>query len=141
LYAKDDAQLQIQLGSHTVRRHKAKLYLVGVAHIHDDMHIKFGDAIELAGRSLVVKERQAGIRKPHSDEIVSIRFNCLNERIHLAHKPGTNTIKHWLKDAGIPAWERHCVPVVFYNDTPVQVVGIGFAKQLSERPGVAWCFD
>lgn len=141
LFAKEDAQLQIKLGKHTVRRHKGQLYLVGEVRTCVDRYNVIEQSVDFAGDTLVLVESQKGLRKPRADEQVSIRFNCLNARIHLAHKPGSNTVKHWLKDAGVPAWERPQIPVVFYNETPVQIVGVGCAKEFVTSPGVVWVVE
>jgi hypothetical protein len=41
----------------------------------------------------------------------------------------------------VPAWERPQVPVVFYNETPVQIVGVGCAKEFVTSPGVVWVVE
>jgi len=136
--SKDDAQIDIQLKGMFVKRYRDKLYLVKPSKQYSNQPLELGLQIDLGAMILEQVHTTKGLRLPHEDETISVRFNCPLVRIHLSHKPGSNTIKHWLKDAKIPSWERGNIPVIFYNDTPVQIVGVGIAHSHLVDNGIRW---
>ncbi|CCQ09633.1 tRNA(Ile)-lysidine synthetase [Pseudoalteromonas luteoviolacea B = ATCC 29581] len=138
IHAKQDAKLDIQLAASRIKRFRNKLYCVKPAPILSDYRLVIDEPLYYQQGCLMVDKDVNGICSPCDDQEVWLRFDRLHDRIHLAHKPGSNTIKHWLKDAGIPSWERPYVPVIYYNDTPVQIIGIGYAKNLASEQGVSW---
>lgn len=137
LTAKADAQLKICLQSGDVRRHQQHWYFVKEQAIPEAMDITL-QGIELTdGRKLIVKAGK-GIRKPKQDEQVRVEFNKPQARIKPLHKPGSNTLKHWFKDAKVAPWLRAQTPLIFYNDQLVQVVGYFVSEQHSVEDGILW---
>jgi tRNA(Ile)-lysidine synthase len=67
-----------------------------------------------------------------------VRFNCNSARIKPLKKPGSNTVKHWFKDAKIAPWLRASVPLIFYNDELVQVVGYFISANHIDESGIFW---
>jgi len=95
-------------------------------------------SVELTdGRKLIVKAGK-GVRKPQKDERVRVEFNKPQARIKPLHKPGSNTLKHWFKDAKVAPWLRAQTPLIFYNDQLVQVVGYFVSEQHSVEDGIIW---
>ena len=137
LTAKADAQLKICLQSGDVRRHQQYLYFVTEQAIPQAMDIAL-QSVELTdGRKLIVKAGK-GVRKPQKDERVRVEFNKPQARIKPLHKPGSNTLKHWFKDAKVAPWLRAQTPLIFYNDQLVQVVGYFVSEQHSVEDGIIW---
>ena len=140
LTAKADAQLKICLQSGDVRRHQQHWYFVKEQAIPEAMEIAL-QSIELTdGRKLTVKPGK-GIRKPKSNEQVRVEFNKPQAQIKPLHKPGSNTLKHWFKDAKVAPWLRAQVPLIYYNDELVQVVGYFVSAQHSADDGIFWEID
>ncbi|MCF7516815.1 tRNA lysidine(34) synthetase TilS [Pseudoalteromonas sp. L21] len=140
LTAKADAQLKICLQSGDVRRHQQHWYFVKEQAIPEAMEIAL-QSIELTdGRKLTVKPGK-GIRKPKPNEQVRIEFNKPQAQIKPLHKPGSNTLKHWFKDAKVAPWLRAQVPLIYYNDELVQVVGYFVSAQHSADDGIFWEID
>lgn len=140
LTAKADAQLKICLQSGDVRRHQQHWYFVKEQAIPEAMEIAL-QSIELTdGRKLTVKLGK-GIRKPKPNEQVRVEFNKPQAQIKPLHKPGSNTLKHWFKDAKVAPWLRAQVPLIYYNDELVQVVGYFVSAQHSADDGIFWEID
>ncbi|MBD1583665.1 tRNA lysidine(34) synthetase TilS [Pseudoalteromonas sp. S16_S37] len=139
LTSKQDAQVNILMGRGCVKKHRGLLYFV-VA--QDAPNACFDIALEPItlndGRALSV-EHGKGIRLPASNERVSIQFGLLNAKIRPCNKPGRNTVKHWLKEAGVPSWQRAQVPLIFYDEQLVQIVGYYFEHSMYvAKQGIRW---
>lgn len=140
LTAKADAQLKISLQSGDVRRHQQHWYFVKEQAIPEAMEIAL-QSIELTdGRKLTVKLGK-GIRKPKPNEQVRVEFNKPQAQIKPLHKPGSNTLKHWFKDTKVAPWLRAQVPLIYYNDELVLVVGYFVSAQHSDDDGIFWEID
>lgn len=140
LTAKADAQLKISLQSGDVLRHQQHWYFVKEQAIPEAMEIAL-QSIELTdGRKLTVKLGK-GIRKPKPNEQVRVEFNKPQAQIKPLHKPGSNTLKHWFKDTKVAPWLRAQVPLIYYNDELVQVVGYFVSAQHSADDGIFWEID
>ena len=137
LTAKTDAQLKICLQSGDVRRHQQHWYFVKEQAIPEAMDIALQSVELIGGRKLIVKAGK-GIRQPKPDEQVRVEFNKPQARIKPLHKPGSNTLKHWFKDAKVAPWLRAQTPLIFYNDQLVQVVGYFISEQHSVEDGILW---
>ncbi|MGO2478198.1 MAG: tRNA lysidine(34) synthetase TilS [Pseudoalteromonas sp.] len=137
LTARVDAQLLIQLSSGQVRRHQGYLYFVTECVDIKNQELTCGVTALSDGSKLVLKQGE-GIRKPFTDEQVSVRFNCLQARIKPISKPGNNTLKHWFKDAKVAPWLRAHVPLIFYNDELVQVGDYFISSKHADKNGVFW---
>ncbi len=66
----------------------------------------------------------AGCMRPPTDsETVTVRFREHGQRIKLHNKNHHQSIKKLMQDWRIPPWERHRVPMIFYNETCSCIVG------------------
>ena len=135
--AQADAQIQIDLVDGQVRRHQGSLYFVIQNNIVNDDKLITHELTLNDGR-ILTKQSGAGIRAPYANEQVSVRFNCNSARITPLKKPGSNTVKHWFKDAKIAPWLRSHVPLIFYNDELVQVVGYFISEKHYDENGIYW---
>lgn len=135
--SRQDSQLEIRFKQGAVRRYRDALYWVTeTSQKHD---IETVNLNELSGQSTPVAiQTGKGVRKPFTDEIVSIRYGRLKDKIKPQGKPGSNTLKHWLKDLYIPSWERDSIAVVYYNDTPVAVNGLFVSAEHTKDNGIIW---
>ena len=135
--AQADAKIQIDLVDGQVRRHQGYLYFVTQKSIVNDDELITHELTLNDGRVLT-KQSGAGIRAPHANEQVSVRFNYNSARIKPLKKPGSNSVKHWFKDAKVAPWLRSQVPLIFYNDELVQVVGYFISEKHYDENGVYW---
>ena len=135
--AQADAKIQIDLVDGQVRRHQGYLYFVTQKNIVNDDELITHELTLNDGRVLT-KQSGAGIRAPHANEQVSVRFNYNSARIKPLKKPGSNSVKHWFKDAKVAPWLRSQVPLIFYNDELVQVVGYFISEKHYDENGIYW---
>ncbi len=137
LTAKTDAQLLIQLAQGQLRRHQAHLYFVKPTKPLSDAPLN-GEQLTLDDGRVLSKQLGQGIRAPTEHEHVTVRFGCNSARIKPLNKPGSNTVKHWFKDIKLAPWLRSSVPLIFYNDDLVQVVGYFISAEHSAEQGIYW---
>ena len=135
--AQADAKIQIDLVDGQVRRHQGYLYFVTQKNIVNDDELITHELTLNDGRVLT-KQSGVGIRAPHANEQVSVRFNYNSARIKPLKKPGSNSVKHWFKDTKVAPWLRSQVPLIFYNDELVQVVGYFISEKHYDENGVYW---
>jgi tRNA(Ile)-lysidine synthase len=74
---------------------------------------------------------------------VHVRSRVGGERFQLAANRPRRALKAILRDAGIPPWERHGLPLVYCGDALAAVPGVGIDAALCAAPGctgltVAW---
>ena len=136
--AKTDAQMLIELSDGQIRRHQGHLYFVVPSTQKLNNTLITRSELKLADGRLLKKHSGAGVRAPTAGEQVSVRFNCNSARIKPLKKPGSNTLKHWFKDAKVAPWLRANVPLIFYNDELVQVVGYFISANHSDENGIFW---
>ena len=137
LTAQADAQLLIQLAQGQVRRHQQFLYFVRDTAVPLSQLVTDAELLLSDGRSLVQLTGE-GIRKPLPNEQVTVHFNCPQARIKPLKKPGHNTLKHWFKDAKVAPWLRASVPLIFYNEQLVYVVGHFISAEHYQQEGIFW---
>ena len=138
IHAQADAQIKIELSDGQIRRHQGLPYFVQPTPLAVNIE-------RVTSRELVLNDGQIlqclqgiGIRTPKPDEQVSVRFNCNSARIKPLKKPGSNSLKHWFKDAKVAPWLRAHIPLIFYNDELVQVVGYFVSDNHKDENGVIW---
>ncbi|ASM50570.1 tRNA(Ile)-lysidine synthase [Pseudoalteromonas espejiana DSM 9414] len=135
--AQADAQMQVDLTDGQVRRHQGHLYFVSPQQVLIDETFN-GNELTLKDGRLLIKLQGKGVRAPLENEQVTVRFNCNSARIKPLKKPGSNTLKHWFKDAKVAPWLRAQVPLIFYNDELVQVVGYFISEKHKDENGIFW---
>ncbi|NOU52801.1 tRNA lysidine(34) synthetase TilS [Pseudoalteromonas sp. JBTF-M23] len=139
LTSKQDAQINIVMGKGCVKKHRGFLYFV----IAQDppqpcVDVALAPITLNDGRALIV-EHGVGVRAPNNNERISVQFGLLSSKIRPRNKPGRNAVKHWLKEAGVPSWQRAHVPLIFYDEQLVQIVGYYFEHSMYvPQQGVRW---
>ncbi|MCG7537408.1 tRNA lysidine(34) synthetase TilS [Pseudoalteromonas sp. OOF1S-7] len=138
LNARSDAQMTVALSAGQVRRFRDQLYWVTELPPRQVQYdVGLANVVLDDVTTLSVAEGR-GVRHPTADERVSVQFNCLNEKVKPPGRSGRNTLKHWLKEYGVPTWERSRVPLIYYNDELVQVVGFFVNEAFSSPQGLNW---
>ncbi|WP_105168879.1 tRNA lysidine(34) synthetase TilS [Pseudoalteromonas sp. T1lg23B] len=139
LNSKQDAQLSISIGQAEVKRYRQHLFVVIPQIVPASQIITDLDSVEISDWQMLKPKLGRGVRLPCDDEQVSVMFGRMNDKIRPLNKPGRNTVKHWLKEAGVPSWQRAHVPLIFYNEQLVQVVGFYLEHTLfDEQQGIQW---
>ncbi|KZN55751.1 hypothetical protein N474_14485 [Pseudoalteromonas luteoviolacea CPMOR-2] len=140
LYARPDAQVNIQLAKGSVKLYRGKLYWVAKdqAPLQAISDISISEPLSLTDSRQLIVCKGKGVRFPLPSETVTVKFGDLTERVKPLGKPGHNTVKHWLKDLKVPTWERERVPLIFYNETLVAVVGYFVNESYTSEQGIYW---
>lgn len=137
--AQVDAQLKIQLKDGDIRRHQGFLYFVKHKAQAPLVVTERSDNTFILNTGACISPMQRkGIRPPQADEHVTVKFDHSQAKIKPLNKPGRNTVKHWFKDAKVAPWLRASVPLIFYNDELVQVVGYFISANHVSDEGIFW---
>jgi tRNA(Ile)-lysidine synthase len=54
---------------------------------------------------------------------ITVRFRCGGERCKLPHRTGTHELKKLFQEWQIPTWQRNFIPLIYYGDEMLAVVG------------------
>lgn len=138
IHAQADAQIKIELSDGQIGRHQGLLYFVQPTPLAVNIERVTNHELVLNDGQILQCLQGVGIRAPKPDEQVSVRFNCNSARIKPLKKPGSNSLKHWFKDAKVAPWLRADIPLIFYNDELVQVVGYFVSDNHKDENGVIW---
>ncbi|MFA6053097.1 MAG: tRNA lysidine(34) synthetase TilS [Methylobacter sp.] len=104
-----------------IRRYRDKLYCVEQAAQESlqDVVWPVGQASIKIGnnQTLSCVPSSAGIlREQWRDARVEVRFRRGGEKICLPGRTGHHSLKNLFQEAGIPPWERECIPLIYLND-------------------------
>jgi tRNA(Ile)-lysidine synthase len=108
LNAKRDKQPQVTWQGYKVRRFKDELHVLQVVTSHS------------AGGLSVSQQLGAGLNVPFS--AVQVKFRQGGEVIYLG-QVGHRSLKKLLQEWKVPPWQRDHIPLIFFEDCLVQVVG------------------
>lgn len=128
LPAADDACPEVCWGSSEIRRFQDGLYCLkktehDVAEIYEwnpkhSLILENLD-IELTGRSLM----EQGLKPDLLEQTLKVSFRQGGEKIKLAGRKGTHSLKKLMQEAAIPPWQRDRIPLIYMNDELVCVFG------------------
>jgi len=134
--AKADSDPIIELGGFTMRRYQQRLYLVpnNVVLTAQRLTWDLKQPLELGvgiGAINVEESRlDVGLRKPHQDELVSVRFAISGStKVSPYGRDKRRTIKKLLQEYHVPTWQRQYVPFIFYNEQLVAALGLWVDKE------------
>ncbi|MBB70866.1 MAG: tRNA lysidine(34) synthetase TilS [Legionellales bacterium] len=130
--ARDDASPSFCWGNVGLKRFKGELQLTH----NDESDFDSSQVLtwDLASRLNIpgVGELQVasgdGLRAPNG-ETVTVRFRLGGERFHPLGRQGSHPLKKLFQEWGIPPWQRQLIPLIYYNETLVAVVGYGYHQQ------------
>jgi tRNA(Ile)-lysidine synthase len=137
LQAKPDAQVSVQCKGFAVKNYQNKLYICLPVETLSD-HCDIGVDAVVKNNICFDVEFGKGVRLPLPDEQVNLRFNIGTLKFNLAGRNCTKTVNNWLREKNMPPWLRPRVAGIFYNDTLVQVIGLGLAQSMQDEKGLKW---
>jgi tRNA(Ile)-lysidine synthase len=139
---REDANMQIQLSNGVVRRYRDKLYFDFQRPVPSDVSAIASHEVRLEHLGMLRKQNNGLLRKPNNQEVVSVRFGTLKARIKPFKKVRHNTLKYWLKELKVPTWQREFIPLIYYDNELVQVVGYFVsAEYVDQADGIDWQLD
>lgn len=71
------------------------------------------------------------------DSDVTVRFWQAQGRFHPHLRQHSQTLKKCFQEWGVPPWERRRIPLIYWQDELVAVVGYAFARHLYQADGIA----
>ncbi|SQI36458.1 tRNA(Ile)-lysidine synthase [Leminorella richardii] len=132
--SQDDAQPQLQLLTHQVRRYRQRLYLLPILKDVSASVLEWDGqkALNLPdglGSLSLTSEGQA-VRAPSDSETVTIRF-CAPGSLNVAivGRQHSRALKKLWQEFDVPPWLRQRTPMLFYNDILVAAVGLFTTKE------------
>ncbi|MFB6434829.1 MAG: tRNA lysidine(34) synthetase TilS [Candidatus Malihini olakiniferum] len=145
--SRQDAEPLLQLGKVQIRRFRQRLYCIAlcvkVVGLVFPWHPQQG-ALKLPHQlgSLLLSEQGIGIRRPHPDEQVSVRFG-LKGKLHIVGRSRSCSAKKLWQEYAIPPWMREQIPILYYNEKPISAIGVfvmieGDAQDEAASWRVAW---
>ncbi|MCO7224827.1 tRNA lysidine(34) synthetase TilS [Pleionea sp. CnH1-48] len=86
---------------------------------------------------------EVAVRKPHAHESVHIVSRRMGVKCHPHYRAHSQSLKKVFQEAGIPPWVRNALPLVYYNDQLVAVVGLFYESSMlvtEKEEGIAFSF-
>jgi tRNA(Ile)-lysidine synthase len=65
-----------------------------------------------------------GLQRSLLDKTLTIRFRQGGEKFHPAGREHSQSLKKLLQEAGIPPWQRSCIPLLFDEEELIAVAGL-----------------
>lgn len=127
--AKENANPEIKIQKHSIRRYRKKLYclkkeyeLVREGGIWENnlMEWKLND-----WQNLVLLDTSEGIPKQLWDNSdVMVKYRQGNEKIKLPGRQGGYSLKKLFQEKAIPPWERNLIPLIYINGNLVAIADL-----------------
>lgn len=125
LLAQQDARPYLTWHGVEVRRYRDDLYIMSPLPVHDVTRVFDWDMSEGLDLPGIGKLEPSCV--PASMRMVgtnwTVRFRRGGERIRLARRLGTHSLKKLFQEWGVPPWLRDRIPLVFHGEDLVMVVG------------------
>lgn len=81
------------------------------------------------GKLNVVDAVGAGLQNKLRDETLRVIFRQGGESFHPYGRQHSQRLKKLLQEEGVPPWERDTIPLVYFNEEFIAVVGLWISKQ------------
>jgi tRNA(Ile)-lysidine synthase len=65
--------------------------------------------------------------------VVTVRFRRGGEKIRLPGRAGHHALKNLFQEAGIPPWERECLPLIYLDDQLAAVAGYWISAEFYDQ--------
>ncbi len=138
LTARQDAQVRVDFGPCALRRHRqwAVLERVQPAPESNPVLSWHGETcLELGAAGCLLFQATTGEGVSLLPGNVSIRRRSGGERLRLGVGRPRRTLKNLLREAGVPAWQRERLPLVYVDESLVWAARIGADSDFLVKPG------
>ncbi len=154
LEARAEARVAIAVGAGVVHRYRDAAWFeptasgepAGIEGAATGWQWRGEDELRLPGGYLrFSKVTGAGLSQARlAGQLLDIRYRAGGERMRLFRGGSARSLKNLFQEAGIPAWQRPSLPLVFWRGQLVAVPGIGIDAEWQAGPGEAgvtvdWC--
>ncbi|NIF33094.1 tRNA lysidine(34) synthetase TilS [Enterobacter sp. Cy-643] len=142
--SREDANPQLRLGEHAVRRFQGELYWVPLLNADRDKNYLWlapYQPLVLPGLGIIsLSEKGMAVRAPAEGEIVSLRFKA-SGLLHIVGRDKGRTLKKIWQELRIPPWERDATPLLFYGEQLIAAPGIFVTREGQATEHSCWQID
>jgi tRNA(Ile)-lysidine synthase len=136
LTARQDAQVRIDFGTYALRRHRQWAVIDRQRHASDSVVSWQGETrLDLGDAGCLFFQTKTGEGVSLSPGKVSIRSRQGGERLRPDNGRPRRTLKNLLREAGVPAWLRDSLPLVYVDEDLVWAANIGADSDFLVKPG------
>ncbi len=152
VYAQQDSKAVIAFSGHVFRKYQDALYLLKPSLSKEVMmevsntKLTWNPSQDLEIKPLAIKlERFQRMNTDASKterlktnllkEQLSVRFRQGGEIFHPAKRKHSQRLKKLLQEENVPPWERDLIPLIYFNDELIAVVGLWVSKQYAASEG------
>ncbi len=146
--ARQDAGVQVDFGSFSLRRYRDCLFVVGQIRFPEDWRAVWRGESEMMlpqglGRLLFRRSSGSGISvKALQGQEVSVAFRAGGECLALAANRPHRELRKLFQEAGVAPWQRDCTPLVFCGRRLAFVPGLGVGAEWQAGSGEeSWEID
>ncbi len=134
LTSRIDAMPHMRLANYELRRFKEDLYALPVKTIlipTTPLIWPRQTTLLLPGLGRLIPQTKPGANTHHliiplqddAENKLNVRFRVGGERFHPVGRQGSHPLKKLMQDWGVPPWERDRIPLIYWDDVLVCVVG------------------
>jgi tRNA(Ile)-lysidine synthase len=137
IFAKIDANPQLNFQDHTIRKYRDKLFCIPSRFWQTDTNVSLWRTAEESlqlknGSSLVRRAGSSGIpQQLWHTQIVTVGHRTGGEKIKLSGRDGQHSLKKLFQEADVPVWQRDVIPLVYLNNRLAAVAGLWVAEWAS----------
>ncbi|UDG81677.1 tRNA(Ile)-lysidine synthase [Candidatus Profftia lariciata] len=126
--ARKDAHPKLQLGTKQIRRYRKYLFLLPLLPSLKERIITWDPTKILSlpdGLGTLQLNDTTGIcvRVPKINEIISLRF-VVYGKLRIKYQVHAQPIKKIWREYNIPPWERERIPMLYYNEELIAIIGV-----------------
>ena len=116
-------------GEGEIRRYRDRIYLMQPLPVHDcnqQYQWKIGQPLYIASLDLTLQPTDLSrydVMLPEHVRELDVRFRCGGERFRPPGAEHHKSLKKMFQEAGVPPWKRDRVPLLYYKDQLVSVLG------------------
>ncbi len=145
-----DANPVIVFSAFEFRRYRDNLYLLKQA-VNDKLQDALVETVDwnattpltlplLNIKLTAISKAGEGLKQSLLNQSLQICFRKGGENFHPAGRQHSQSLKKLLQQANVPPWERDAIPLLYYNDELVAVVGLWVCKKYAVDEG-GWLVD
>ena len=91
-------------------------------------------------RLKAVKTAGKGLKQSLLEEPLKICFRIGGEKFHPAERQHSQSLKKLLQEANVPPWERDVIPLLYFEDELIAVIGLWVCKKYAVNEN-GWIVD
>ena len=134
--SQQDTNPVITFSGFEFRKYQNNLYLlksnIDQDNLENDMYWNTSLALRLPVLNIEIKSVHAvgeGLNLKLLNRPLKICFRKGGEKFHPVKRQHSQSLKKLLQEANIPPWERNAVPLLYFNDELIAVVGLWISKK------------